>query len=503
MVDRMTSRNVARLIALSSTLAAFGWAFAGACGGHPLGVPHPTGGGGKGSAGSSASGTAGATGTGTGAAGTAATGAGGSTTTGAAGSTTTGAAGAAASGGGGSVSAACANAQNDYENFRDKLVQSAGSFPCKVDTDCTPLGEPGACGPLCPDVAVLSAAEGMIVSGLKGNAARCDAVCPMRPPVLCPARPAICQNGQCALAGVTGAAGSTGSTGAGGTTGSAGASGGAGQGGTCGPCNVAPCSPGYMSVVDPTISCCPICRPVNCAMVVCANPNCPGGTHAEVPTGKCCPVCLPGVSQACNTAETQYSNSRTALLDKYGSTPCQTDADCRLVFENNSCVHNCGEALPVVNASNFETNLASLAMACNASCPPTAVPPCAVQVAVCSNGRCSAIPGAGGAPPPPPPAPNPQACQNALAAYDADRAALFGKLSSVGCQVDTDCALVFEHNSCVSNCGSPLPAIVANAFQMGLATDSAACNASCPLIAPPICTTVSPVCVAGTCAARD
>ena len=86
-----------------------------------------------------------------------------------------------------------------------------------------------------------------------------------------------------------------------------------------------------------------------------------------------------GVSQACNTVTTQYTTNRAAMLDKYNSTPCKIDTDCRLVFEGNACVTNCGVALPISTASFFESNIAGLAMACNASCP--ALPPPEDEVA--------------------------------------------------------------------------------------------------------------------------
>jgi hypothetical protein len=137
---------------------------------------------------------------------------------------------------------------------------------------------------------------------------------------------------------------------------------------------------------------------MSCAAVNCAQAICPVGSHVEVPAGQCCPARVMGTSQACNQAEANYSRDREALLGKYSSTPCKQDTDCQLVFESNACVTNCGEALPVVNAGSFETNISGDAMVCNAACPAMSTPHCAPQVAVCSNGTCTALPM--GLPPP-------------------------------------------------------------------------------------------------------
>jgi hypothetical protein len=404
----MTSRSLARALVLSSTLAVFGWAFIGGCGGHPLGLPHPSGSAGKGAAGSSATGSAGSspTGTGPGMAGYAVSGVGGATTSGAAGATTSGAAGDTSVGfaggvgtgsggaivgsaGGGGSTETCMQAQAQYDGLHAKLAYALGASGCNVDLDCVAVPDPGACGAGCPDTALPASVVMMFVSELASDATICDGVCPPRPALFCPANPALCRGGRCVLSSNVGAGGTTGGTG------SAGTSGGTAGGPGCGPCVVPVCKPGYVPEVDPSISCCPICRPMNCNATLCAQPICPAGTHAEVPTGQCCPVCVMGFSQDCNTAEAQYSMQRQAFLGKYGSIPCKVDSECRLVYEQNSCVFNCGEALPVSTAGFFETNIAPLAMACDAACPPIAPPPCLAQVAVCSNGSCTTVPANG------------------------------------------------------------------------------------------------------------
>jgi hypothetical protein len=187
----------------------------------------------------------------------------------------------------------------------------------------------------------------------------------------------------------------TGVTGQGGAGAQAGGSGQGGAGGApaCGPCPAPNCKDGFMQVVDPAISCCPICRPLNCATVDCANPNCPSGTHAEVPNGQCCPVCVMGVSQACNQAQAAYDRDRAILLDKYGSSQCMVDADCVLVAEANACEQHCDVALPVSTANFYVENfLKPDGAKCDASCPPIFLPACQPFVAVCSNGLCTALP---------------------------------------------------------------------------------------------------------------
>jgi hypothetical protein len=192
-------------------------------------------------------------------------------------------------------------------------------------------------------------------------------------------------------AGVTGAAGFA--TGAAGVTGTAGTTGAGGTVAACGPCPDPNCKPGFMSVVEPNVSCCPICRPIDCATVDCANPDCPAGTHSEVPDGTCCPICVMGVSQACNMAMSSYQSNRAAFIDKYTMGTCKGDADCTIVLETNACVTNCGTAFPVWGATNFNSNITSLTVACNMACPPKPLLPCAHFSAVCSNGTCVALPG--------------------------------------------------------------------------------------------------------------
>jgi hypothetical protein len=206
--------------------------------------------------------------------------------------------------------------------------------------------------------------------------------------------------GTTGAAGITGGAGVNGQGGAGvngqGGAGVNGQGGAGGQGGVPGcldPCPTIGCNDGFMSVLDPSVSCCPICKPIDCATVDCVNPNCPTGYHTEVPTGQCCPVCFRGLTAACTKAEQAYADSRASLLMKYSEAGCNVDADCKLVFEANNCVSSCGTALALTEASFFTDNIDSETQACDMSCPPIVSAPCApLTVAVCSNGLCTAVP---------------------------------------------------------------------------------------------------------------
>lgn len=196
------------------------------------------------------------------------------------------------------------------------------------------------------------------------------------------------------FAGAIGAAGTSGAAGAGGGLGGRGGAGSTGKGGAggsqaCGPCPAPLCKQGYMSVVDPAVSCCPVCRPIDCGAVRCAEPKCPAGSHLETPPGTCCPMCVAGSSEACNEGQRSYQVLRAQLIQKYNSSPCKLDSDCTLVGENNACASTCGTAIFAGLASDYASNLKNAAADC-ASCSPPPIPPCAALVALCSNGQCVA-----------------------------------------------------------------------------------------------------------------
>ena len=185
-----------------------------------------------------------------------------------------------------------------------------------------------------------------------------------------------------------------GSAGVGGAAGGAGSQGGVDAGQACGPCPQALCKDGFTSVVDPAVSCCPVCRPINCAAVDCAPVNCPADSHLETSPGKCCPFCASGPPTACVKGRQDYATFRAQIIDKYGSAGCTTDTDCTIVGETNACQASCGIAIATSMVNNLENALASDSMGCG-TCPPPTVPPCLSLVAVCSNGRCEAASGPG------------------------------------------------------------------------------------------------------------
>jgi hypothetical protein len=273
-------------------------------------------------------------------------------------------------------------------------LQKFSFAKCSIDADCVRAIESSNCAALCPDAVVPATEEAAFENNLRSAGNTCNAVCPPLPPVFCPAVAALCINGTCSAGSPIGAGGSTGTSGAAGASGVAGASGSGGSTGSgCGPCPPTSCNPGFVSVVDPTISCCPICRPLDCSAVTCPLIDCPPGTHAETPTNQCCPACVTGFSKACNDAMTTYNGQRMIMLDKYGSAGCNIDSDCMFFTEHNACVTNCGEALPVSTYGSWDQNIQGLADSCNAVCPPKPLPSCAHFVAVCSNGKCVAAPG--------------------------------------------------------------------------------------------------------------
>jgi hypothetical protein len=187
--------------------------------------------------------------------------------------------------------------------------------------------------------------------------------------------------------GTAGAVGTAGTTGAGtaGTTGAAGAS---------GVCNVAcsptTCKPGFMPVLDQSVSCCPVCRPLNCATVDCAQPQCDLSGHLETPSGQCCPVCAPGPDPVCSKGQQSYASNRDAIIQKFSlGVSCQLDQDCTIVPESNACQITCGIPVAGSLAMSLIASLDSVAQGC-ATCAPPFVPPCPQLVPLCSNGRCIA-----------------------------------------------------------------------------------------------------------------
>jgi hypothetical protein len=195
-----------------------------------------------------------------------------------------------------------------------------------------------------------------------------------------------------------GAAGASGGT-AGASGGSAGFSGGSAgiSGGTAGaaggspcPCPAIACAIGFALTPDPA-SCCPVCKPIVCNGA-CVVPTCGPDSHVEKAPGQCCPTCMPGMNDsACTAGRQTYAADRAATVEKYTEGGCMSDDDCALFYENNQCAWTCGTAINADLVMDATSNLDSAATIDCGTCPPNAVaPPCALQVALCSNGKCVA-----------------------------------------------------------------------------------------------------------------
>ncbi len=145
-----------------------------------------------------------------------------------------------------------------------------------------------------------------------------------------------------------------GSTAAGGVPG-AGAASGAGAGGGCA-CDAFACAPGFLPV-----------------------PNANG----------CCYQCELDVN-ICNAQRQDYVTFRDAIVSKYGTLNCQTDADCGLYFEKNACGTACPVAVINTALRELPSVLDSYAqMRCAPMCPPQPQPDCGPKVAPqCWKGYC-------------------------------------------------------------------------------------------------------------------
>ncbi len=145
-----------------------------------------------------------------------------------------------------------------------------------------------------------------------------------------------------------GAAGSK-ATGMGGTaTGGISSTGGTfGSGGGCA-CDPIACAPGYLTV-----------------------PNANG----------CCFHCELDLD-SCEAQRQDYVMFREAILGKYGTLNCQTNADCGLYFENNACGTGCPVAVINTALREIPDVLDNYArMRCSQACPPQPRPDCGPKVA--------------------------------------------------------------------------------------------------------------------------
>lgn len=131
--------------------------------------------------------------------------------------------------------------------------------------------------------------------------------------------------------------------------------------------------------------CCPTCTDTGCD--VCPGLDCALGTHPQITPGDCCPTCVVDPPDACLQGQTNYTDFRAQLFDKYSSSPCMNSADCTLVLEDNACAYACNIALPTISAHNFAPNLSTMDPGC-ATCEPPTRTDCEPQIAACVNGKC-------------------------------------------------------------------------------------------------------------------
>jgi hypothetical protein len=91
------------------------------------------------------------------------------------------------------------------------------------------------------------------------------------------------------------------------------------------------------------------------------------------------------------------------------------------------------------------------------------------------------------------------ACKDGQAAYLTFRLQLIDKYTSVGCKASNDCAIVYENNRCVSNCGTALPVNLADSAQQNLRAAAESDCASCPPAEVPPCIPEVASCIQGKC----
>lgn len=112
-----------------------------------------------------------------------------------------------------------------------------------------------------------------------------------------------------------------------------------------------------------------------------------GGTSAT--TGGATAASTGGTDASCEPGRKAYRELRDALIEKYSSLGCKTEADCGLVVENNACALGCPLSLPSSTIDDYSRNLNDAASACWA-CPPPEGPDCPSTSSACSNGACVA-----------------------------------------------------------------------------------------------------------------
>jgi hypothetical protein len=91
------------------------------------------------------------------------------------------------------------------------------------------------------------------------------------------------------------------------------------------------------------------------------------------------------------------------------------------------------------------------------------------------------------------------ACNQGKKAYAEFRAQLIEKSNSLGCNTSMDCALVYEINRCVSNCGTAFAVAVGPSAEQSLRSFAETNCASCPPVLVPPCPPAFVYCTQGVC----
>jgi hypothetical protein len=90
-------------------------------------------------------------------------------------------------------------------------------------------------------------------------------------------------------------------------------------------------------------------------------------------------------------------------------------------------------------------------------------------------------------------------CRNGQEQYAIFHMKLMDMFKSTACKTEKDCMLLYEHNRCVSNCGTPVHVALAKYTDQNLQSFAEQSCASCP---PPLtlpCPKLPVACVKGAC----
>jgi hypothetical protein len=193
--------------------------------------------------------------------------------------------------------------------------------------------------------------------------------------------------------------------------------------------------------------------------------------------------------QLAATARAQFDS----YLQSTSALACQVDSDCSHLWSSSvDCFAGCGLS---VGTSDVSAVTAAAVGVCDqyyaAGCVPMVLL-CPYLPAVCHHGTCASEP-AGAAD-----------CDQFAAAAQAQFDSYLQSTSSLACQVDSDCSLLWLRSSnCFGGCGLPIGTADVSAVTAAAAS---ACDqyvsAGCPAKTPPPCLPSQAVCDHGTCA-RD